>query len=108
MKDQSFIQVGFTATRDPGTGEFLPSMPLYIKATDQANEAANGLPEDLINIFAGKLGRFTNDRLTEAGYHEKVRQLFEKSNEPDKEQLKRLADDVKRYIDKFIDGKVTA
>lgn len=58
MKDQSFIQVGFTATRDPGTGEFLPSMPLYIKATDQANEAAQGLTEDIGKILAGKMKQY--------------------------------------------------
>ena len=58
MKDQSFIQVGFTATRDPGTDEFLPSMPLYIKATDQANEAAQGLTEDIGKILAGKMKQY--------------------------------------------------
>lgn len=58
MKDQSFIQVGFTATRDPWTGEFLPSMPLYIKATDQANEAAQGLTEDIGKILAGKMKQY--------------------------------------------------
>lgn len=39
MKD-TYIQVGVTALRSP-TGEFLPSIPLYIK-TDEAIKA-NGL-----------------------------------------------------------------
>ena len=29
-----FIQVGTTALRDPGTGEFLPAVPLYVRAED--------------------------------------------------------------------------
>ena len=29
-----FIQVGVTAMRDPVTGEFLPSVPLYVQAED--------------------------------------------------------------------------
>ena len=30
-----YIQVGVTAMRDPITGDFLPSVPLYIRAEDQ-------------------------------------------------------------------------
>ena len=30
-----FIQVGVTAMRDPATGAFLESVPLYIRAEDQ-------------------------------------------------------------------------
>ncbi len=31
-----FIQIGTTAMRDPGTGDFLPSVPLYVKVDDAA------------------------------------------------------------------------
>lgn len=37
-KQEKFIQVGVTALRDPATGEFLPAVPLYIKAEDGAEE----------------------------------------------------------------------
>lgn len=30
-----FIQIGMTALRDPGTGEFLPAVPLYIREEDR-------------------------------------------------------------------------
>ena len=30
-----YIQVGVTAMRDPATGGFLPSVPLYIRAEDR-------------------------------------------------------------------------
>ena len=33
MSDK-YIQVGVTALRDPATGDFLPSVPLYIRAED--------------------------------------------------------------------------
>ena len=30
-----YIQIGTTALRDPGTGDFLPAVPLYIRAEDR-------------------------------------------------------------------------
>ena len=36
-----YIQIGSTALRDPVTGDFLPAVPLYIRAEDrEACEAA--------------------------------------------------------------------
>ena len=35
-KKEKYIQVGFTALRDPATGDFLPAVPLYIKAESGA------------------------------------------------------------------------
>jgi len=29
-----YVQIGVTALRAPGTGEFLPAVPLYIRAED--------------------------------------------------------------------------
>ena len=42
-KQERFIQVGVTALRDPATGDFLPAVPLYIKAEDGAEEAEEDL-----------------------------------------------------------------
>lgn len=36
--EQKFIQVGFTALRDPATGDHLPPVPLYIEATPETTE----------------------------------------------------------------------
>ena len=38
-KKEEFIQIGYTALRNPATGEFLPAVPLYIKADNDAAEA---------------------------------------------------------------------
>ena len=46
-KQERFIQVGVTALRDPATGDFLPAVPLYIKAEDGAEEAEEDLIEDI-------------------------------------------------------------
>ena len=46
-KQEKYIQVGVTALRDPATGEFLPAVPLYIKAEDGAEEAEEKLIEDI-------------------------------------------------------------
>lgn len=32
---RGFIQIGVTALRDPVTGDFLPAVPLYIRAEDR-------------------------------------------------------------------------
>ena len=39
-----FVQVGFTATRDPGTGEFLPAVPLFIEKTASAEQGQGRSP----------------------------------------------------------------
>lgn len=55
-----FIQVGVTASRDPVSGGFLPSVPLYAKAED-----AEGIPEpDRDCLF--KLGKLVEEYKKEA------------------------------------------
>lgn len=51
-EEKQFIQVGVTALRDPLTGGYLPSVPLYIEATDQAIVAENGLLDDVGGVLA--------------------------------------------------------
>ena len=48
---EKYIQVGITALRDPATGKFLPSVPLFIKETDEAKEAA----EEIANLKIDKI-----------------------------------------------------
>lgn len=50
-----YIQVGFTAMRDPKTGDFLPAVPLYIKAENGAEEAEEKLIEDIGNLLAHRI-----------------------------------------------------
>jgi hypothetical protein len=65
MADEKFIQIGVTALRSP-SGEFLPSIPLYIKAEDAgeinphtgrtvAEDAALG---DVAKVFADKFKQY--------------------------------------------------
>lgn len=42
-KKEKFIQVGFTALRDPATRAFLPAVPLYIKADDSTESEVQQL-----------------------------------------------------------------
>lgn len=37
--NEKYIQIGVTAMRDPLTGGFLPSIPLYVKAEDIGTDA---------------------------------------------------------------------
>lgn len=51
-KKDEYIQIGYTALRDPATGDYLPAVPLYIKASDGAAEAEQKVIEDIGNLFA--------------------------------------------------------
>ena len=53
-----FIQVGFTATRDPGTGEFLPAVPLFIEKTASAEQGQAALIQDLGKLFAHRMRQY--------------------------------------------------
>ena len=53
-----FIQVGFTATRDPGTGEFLPAVPLFIEKTASAEQGQAALVQDLGKLFAHRMRQY--------------------------------------------------
>jgi len=56
-----FVQVGETALRDPLTGEFLPSVPLYVERGDMQTGA---VPEadlhDIASVLAGKMREYVN------------------------------------------------
>ena len=55
---EKYIQVGVTALRDPATGEFLPAVPLYIKAEDGAEEAEEKLIDDIAKLMAERIRRY--------------------------------------------------
>ena len=51
-QNDKYIQVGFTAMRDPVTHEFLPAVPLYIKAECGAEESQQKLIDDIGSLLA--------------------------------------------------------
>ena len=53
------IQIGSYAPRDPATGDFLPSVPLYIEATERAQQSEAVLHREIAHIFAGKMRQYT-------------------------------------------------
>ena len=61
-----YIQVGVTALRNPATGEFVPAVPLYIKAEGGAEEAEEKLIEDIGNLMAHRIKAYM-DGCKEAG-----------------------------------------
>lgn len=54
-KKEEYIQIGYTALRDPATGDYLPAVPLYIRASDGAVEAEQKVIEDIGNLFAMRM-----------------------------------------------------
>lgn len=65
-KQEKFIQIGVTALRDPATGDFLPAVPLFIKAEDGVQEAEQSLIDDLGKLFAERMRRY-HERCVEEG-----------------------------------------
>lgn len=57
-KKEEYIQVGVTALRDPVTGEFLPAVPLYIKAEENAAEAEEKVIQNIGNLLALRMKRY--------------------------------------------------
>jgi len=57
-KQEKFIQIGVTALRDPATGDFLPAVPLYIKAEDGAEEAEEKLVHDIGKLLAARMRKY--------------------------------------------------
>lgn len=54
-RKERYIQIGYTALRDPKTGDFLPAVPLYIKAEGNAAQAEQDLIDDIGNLFARRM-----------------------------------------------------
>ena len=59
---EEYIQVGVTALRDPITGDFLPSVPLYIKADEAAKEAEQQMLMDAGKALAGLIKKYNDSR----------------------------------------------
>lgn len=54
-----YIQIGVTALRDHATGNFLPAVPLYIKAEDGAEEGRQKLINDVGKLLAHRIKAYT-------------------------------------------------
>ena len=55
MEPKAYIQIGYTALRHPGTGEFLPAVPLYIQADDSGRAAEEQVTEDIGALLAQRM-----------------------------------------------------
>lgn len=52
---KGYIQVGFTALRDPVTHGFLPAVPLFIREDDSAAAAEQKVVEDIGALLARRM-----------------------------------------------------
>ncbi len=60
-KKPEYIQIGFTALRDPETGGYLPAVPMYIEADDSARAAEAHLVEDIAKLLADRMRRYQQE-----------------------------------------------
>ena len=58
MAGEEYIQVGVTALRDPVTHDYLPAVPLYIKAENGAEDSERGLIQNIGKLFAERMGMY--------------------------------------------------
>lgn len=56
-----YIQVGVTAMRDPVTGGFLPSVPLYIRAEDREKVEVPVFDGDIMRMLAEKFAAYRKE-----------------------------------------------
>jgi len=64
--EERYIEIGFTALRDPVSRGWLPAVPLYIKAEDGAEEAEQRLIDDIGHLLALRMKDYM-DGCREAG-----------------------------------------
>lgn len=89
------IPVGSFALRDPATGEFLPSVPLYIEKDERAQASEAMLHREIAHIFADKFGQYAEgceligDKTTIDALHLDTEQELTKTALPDKSRKKR-------------------
>lgn len=60
---EKYIQIGVTALRNPSDGSYLPAVPLYIKAEEDAAEGEEQLIEDIGKLFADRMRRYQEECL---------------------------------------------
>ena len=61
MAPKEYIQIGYTALRRPGTGEFLPAVPLYIEAEDSALAAEQRVIDDIGSLLAQRMKAYKEE-----------------------------------------------
>ena len=57
---ERYIEVGMTALRDPKTGKYGKPVPLYIRATEQADAAEQQMIDGIGNALADIMRRYVN------------------------------------------------
>lgn len=55
---EQYIQVGVTAMRDRETGEFLPAVPLYIKAEDADPQSIEKMVGDFAKLAVQRMRQY--------------------------------------------------
>ena len=60
MENERSIQVGYTAMREPGTGAFLPAVPLYIRDENGAGKAEEKAVEGIAHLLALRMKQYAD------------------------------------------------
>lgn len=57
-KQEQFMQIGAAALRNPATGEFYPSFPLFMRKEDEAIASREKVINGIARIFADKIKHY--------------------------------------------------
>ena len=57
-KQEKYMQIGVAALRNPATGEFYPSFPLFMRKSDEAISSRERAIQGIAQIFADKIRQY--------------------------------------------------
>lgn len=60
MSESKYVQIGVTALRDPKTGDFMPSVPIYVKKKDLRHAVPPIGEDNIADILARKFEAYRN------------------------------------------------
>ena len=60
MSESKYVQIGVTALRNPKTGDFMPSVPIYVKKKDLRHAVPPIGEDNIADILARKFEAYRN------------------------------------------------
>ena len=64
--EETYVQVGVTALRDPKTGELTEQVPMYVKVSSCSEDTQQGIIDGIANVLARKYKEYV-DKCRAAG-----------------------------------------
>lgn len=60
-KPEKFVQIGTAALRNPATGDFYPSFPLFMRKSDEVIASREKAMRGIAQVFADKIRQYETE-----------------------------------------------